>query len=180
MRCQATAEWWARFPCANMLTGRPMTEASAANRLLARLVQAWRERALLLKAVSFGMVGVVNLAIDFAIFSFGYFYFGMPIIAANVIAWVAGVTNSYVLNSLITFAAESGRKLRVKDYLTFCASQAGGLVANTATVFVASYFMPVLVGKVLAIGAGFLVNFSLSHFVVFRARHPKADATRPL
>jgi putative flippase GtrA len=29
------------------------------------------------------------------------------------------------------------------------------------------------VGKVLAIGAGFLVNFSLSHFVVFRARHPK-------
>ena len=38
------------------------------------------------------------------------------------------------------------------------------------TVFVASYFMPVLVGKVLAIGVSFLVNFSLSHFVVFRKR----------
>jgi len=47
-----------------------------------------------------------------------------------------------------------------------------GLVANTATVFLASYFMPVLVGKVLAIGASFLVNFSLSHFVVFRERRP--------
>jgi putative flippase GtrA len=151
-----------------------MTEASAANRLLARVVQAWRERAILLKAVSFGMVGVVNLAIDFAIFSLGYFYFGLPIIAANVIAWIVAVTNSYVLNSLITFAAESGGKLRVRDYLAFCLSQAGGLVANTTTVFVASYFMPVLIGKVLAIGAGFAVNFSLSHFVVFRARHPKA------
>jgi putative flippase GtrA len=157
-----------------------MTEASAANRLLARSVQAWRERAILLKAVSFGMVGVVNLAIDFAIFSLGYFYFGLPIIAANVIAWVVAVTNSYVLNSLITFAAESGGKLRVRDYFAFCLSQAGGLVANTTTVFVASYFMPVLVGKALAIGVGFAVNFSLSHFVVFRARHPKAgDAARP-
>jgi len=150
--------------------------APLARRLVDRLRAAWHERAILLKAVSFGLVGLVNLTIDFAIFSLGYFYFGLPIIAANVIAWTAGVTNSYVLNSLITFAAESGRKLRVKDYLTFCASQAGGLVANTATVFVASYFMPVLVGKVLAIGAGFLVNFSLSHFVVFRARHPKADS----
>ena len=120
------------------------------------------------------MVGVVNLAIDFAIFFLGYFYFGLPIIAANVIAWIVAVTNSYVLNSLITFAAESGGKLRVRDYLAFCLSQAGGLVANTTTVFVASYFMPVLIGKVLAIGAGFAVNFSLSHFVVFRARHPKA------
>jgi putative flippase GtrA len=149
-----------------------MTEASAANHLLARLLQAWRERAILLKAVSFGMVGLVNLAIDFAIFSLGYFYFGLPIIAANVLAWIVAVTNSYVLNSLITFAPESGGKLRVRDYLAFCLSQTGGLIANTTTVFVASYFMPVLVGKVLAIGAGFAVNFSLSHFVVFRARHP--------
>ena len=38
----------------------------------------------------------------------------------------------------------------------------------------ASYFMPVLVGKVLAIGASFLVNFSLSHFVVFRRARPTA------
>jgi putative flippase GtrA len=151
-----------------------MNEASAVNRLVARVVAAWHERAILLKAVSFGMVGVVNLAIDFAIFSLGYFYFGLPIIAANVIAWIVAVTNSYVLNSLITFAAESGGKLRVRDYLAFCLSQTGGLVANTTTVFVASYFMPVLFGKVLAIGAGFAVNFSLSHFIVFRARHPKA------
>jgi putative flippase GtrA len=33
--------------------------------------------------------------------------------------------------------------------------------------------MPVLVGKLLAIGASFLVNFSLSHFVVFRKRHDR-------
>ena len=55
-------------------------------------------------------------------------------------------------------------------YFTFLVSQLAGLIANTTTVFVASYFMPVLLGKLLAIGASFLVNFSLSHFVVFRKR----------
>ena len=65
-------------------------------------------------------------------------------------------------------ARESRRVLTLKAYAGFAASQVAGLVANTATVVIASYFMPVLVGKLLAIGASFLVNFSLSHFVVFR------------
>jgi len=141
----------------------------------ARLLQAWRERALVLKAVSFGLVGLVNLAVDFGVFSLGYFHFGLPIILANVIAWIVAVSNSYVINSLTTFALESGGRLRVRDYLAFCVSQTGGLVTNTATVFVGSYFMPVLSAKLLAIAAGFLVNFSLSHFVVFRRR----EDTRP-
>jgi putative flippase GtrA len=74
------------------------------------------------------------------------------------------------MNSLTTFARESGRELRVRAYVTFLVSQVAGLLANTTTVFIASYFMPVLLGKVLAIGASFLVNFSLSHFIVFRKR----------
>jgi putative flippase GtrA len=146
---------------------------SSFKRLVGRLVTAWHDRAIALKALSFGLVGLVNLGVDFGVFSLGYFYCGLPIVIANVLAWIVAVSNSYILNSLTTFAHESGRKLRVKDYLTFCVSQTGGLVTNTATVFVGSYFMPVLLAKVLAIGAGFLVNFSLSHFVVFRARHPR-------
>src|ERR1700745_65549 len=91
--------------------------APLARRVVDRLVAVWHERAILLKAVSFGLVGLVNLTIDFAVFSIGYFYFGLPIIAANVLSWIVAVTNSYVLNSRITFAAESGGKLRVKDCL---------------------------------------------------------------
>jgi putative flippase GtrA len=137
-----------------------------------RVETAWRERAIGLKAISFGLVGVVNSAIDFGLFSFAYYYLGLPIIAANALAWVVAVSGSYVMNSTITFAAESGGKLGVKTYFSFVLSQVAGFLANTATVFLASYVMPVLVGKLLAIGASFLVNFSLSHFVVFRRRHP--------
>jgi putative flippase GtrA len=133
-----------------------------------RLQEAWRERTIALKALSFGLVGLVNLVVDFGVFSIGYFHLGLSIIAANVLAWMIAVSNSYVMNSLTTFAAESGRKLRLRDYVTFAMSQVGGLVTNTTVVVVGSFVMPILMAKLLAIGAGFLVNFSLSHFIVFR------------
>jgi putative flippase GtrA len=143
---------------------------TASPRLFDRLIAAWHDRAIVLKAASFAAVGVVNAAVDFAVFSFAYYYLDLPIVTANVMAWLVAVSGSYVMNSLTTFARESGRELRAKAYFAFMISQIGGLLANTTTVFVASYFMPVLLGKVLAIGASFLVNFSLSHFVVFRKR----------
>jgi putative flippase GtrA len=74
------------------------------------------------------------------------------------------------MNSFITFAAESGRRLTPRAYLTFVASQVLGLIANTGTLVLAALVVPVLFAKLLAIGAGFLVNFSMSHFVVFRTR----------
>ena len=117
------------------------------SRLIDRLTTAWHERAIVLKAASFALVGVVNTAVDFGIFSFGYYYLMLPIVLANVISWCIAVTGSYVMNSMTTFAHESGRKLRLRSYLSYLLAQSAGLVANTATVFIASYFMPVLVGK---------------------------------
>jgi putative flippase GtrA len=146
------------------------------SRLIDRLATAWRERAVALKALSFGLVGVVNSAVDFGVFSLGYYVIGLPIVFANLVAWAVAVTGSYIMNSLTTFAHESGRELRLKAYAGFVISQIAGLVANTTTVLVASYFMPVLLGKLLAIGASFLVNFSLSHFIVFRRRHDRRTA----
>ena len=138
--------------------------------LVHRFAPAWLDRALIMKVVSFGLIGCVNTAVDFAVFSLGHLYFGLPIIPANLISWCVAVTNSYVLNSMFTFAAESGRRLSVKSYFGFAATQVGGLIANTATVFVLSYFIPVLVAKLFAIGASFVVDFTLSHLLVFRKR----------
>jgi putative flippase GtrA len=127
-------------------------------------------RPLLAKAISFGLIGVVNSVVDFGVFALAYYYFGAPIIVAQVVAWVVAVTGSYVMNSQITFAAESGRRLGLRSYLSFALAQVAGFLANTATVLVASLFIPVWAAKLLAIGASFVVNFTLSHFVVFRRR----------
>jgi putative flippase GtrA len=142
-------------------------------RISSRLAQAWQDRAVSLKALSFALVGVVNTVIDLGIFVIAYNSFGLPLVPANVLAWIVAVTGSYVMNSFITFAAESGGKLRWRSYGTFVASGIAGVIANTAVLVVASFWMPVIAAKLLAIVASFAVNFSLSHFVVFRPRTPQ-------
>lgn len=143
--------------------------------LFHRLRVAWHERAIALKALSFAMIGVVNTAIDFSIFWTANQVFGWPLVPANVIAWVAAVSFSYAMNSFITFGPESGRVLRWRDYLTFVASGVAGMVASTATLVALSYVLPVVGAKLVSILVSFVVNFSLSHFVVFKKRAPRSS-----
>jgi len=147
------------------------------DRLRRRLEQAWRERAVSLKALSFAVVGVVNTLIDLAVFLAAYNLLAIPLIPANVLAWLVAVSGSYVMNSFVTFAAESGRELTWRAYGAFVASGIAGVITNTATLVVASYWIPVLAAKLIAILASFLVNFSLSHFVVFRTRAPRTPTS---
>ena len=146
-----------------------------------RAVAAIEARVTLLrKALSFGLIGVLNTGIDFAVFWIGAQEFGLPLVVANTLSWSVAASNSYVMNSMVTFAVESGRKLGWRAYAAFLASNLLGLVANTAVLIViANLFAPALLadrsaqlaaGKLCAIGASFVVNFSLSHFVVFRRR----------
>jgi putative flippase GtrA len=137
-----------------------------------RLAAFFKRQVVLMKATSFALVGVVNTAIDLAVFLAAYNLLELALIPANIVSWFVAVSCSYVLNSTITFAAESGRKLRWRDYGVFVSSGVVGVIANTTTLVLASYVVPVLVAKLMAIGVSFLVNFSMSHFVVFRKKHP--------
>jgi putative flippase GtrA len=154
-----------------------MTLPPLLDRLKCRLVEVWHARAITLKAASFALVGVVNSLVDYGVFLGGYYVLKLPLIPANVLAWLVAVSGSYVMNSLITFAHESGRKLRWRAYAAFLASGVAGVVVNTTTLVVASLWLPVPIAKLLAIAASFAVNFSLSHFVVFGKRHHGANAS---
>jgi putative flippase GtrA len=170
-----------------------MTEASPPDS--AGRPGAPRSRALPRKAFVFAVIGVLNTAVDYGVFlAARAAYMHMPaamlafawlagicrcgepdtllLIGANVTSWVVAVSGSYLLNSTITFAAESGRKLRWRDYLAFVVSGIVGLVANTATLIGAAQLLllPVWLAKALAVLASFVVNFTFSHFVVFRPR----------
>jgi len=161
----------------------------------ARLLVAWRNRALSLKAIAFGLVGVVNTAVDYCVFLLARAAFDssagalaafaslsvlcdcggtatFTLIAANTVAWLVAMSGSFVMNSFVTFAAETGRKLRWRAYFAFAGSGVAGWVANTATLLVLAQILllPVLLAKAVAILVSFVVNFSISHFVVFRAQ----------
>ena len=155
----------------------PMLETPKNGGFAERTILLLRKQVIILKAMSFALIGVINSLIDFAVFLFTLRYVTeslpgekLELIAANVVAWMVAVTGSYVMNSYVTFAAESGRKLRWKAFLAFAAAGILGVIGNTATLVVAAEFMPVVAAKILAIGVGFLINFSMSHFVVFRPK----------
>ena len=116
--------------------------------LFHRLLTAWHERAFILKAASFASVGFVNSLIDFAVFWIAVQYFDLALIPANVLSWLVAITNSFVMNSYITFARESGRKLRWRAYLTYAGVGLLGLLVNTTTLLVAVSLMP---GNTIAI-----------------------------
>src|SRR5271165_4485109 len=148
-----------------------MATTSHTPRLLRPLIDAARTRfAFMRKASTFALVGVVNTAVDFCVFMVGYKLLHLALIPANLLSWIVAVSGSYVLNSMITFAAESGRRLTLRAYVSFVASGVAGFIGNTTTLWIASFFVPVTAAKVIAIGTSFVLNFSLSHFVVFRKR----------
>lgn len=134
---------------------------------------------LLKKAGSFAAIGVVNAAIDFGVFWVAVQAFDIPKIPANVMAWAVAVSASYIMNSFITFAAESGRKLQWSAYTKFVAGGVAGMIANTAALVIGDWLLSFVlasedwrlaIAKIGAIGVSFVVNFSMSHFVVFRQK----------
>lgn len=146
----------------------------ALENLRARLAGAWRQRAVSLKALSFATIGLINTAVDATIFFLMLAFVTSSLILANVTGWLVAVTGSYVMNSLTTFATETGGELRLKDYAGFFGSGLVAVTATTLTVVAAAQFMSVWTAKVLAILVSFAVNFSITHFVVFRPRREGA------
>src|SRR5947209_1883400 len=142
--------------------------------LRARVLQAWSQRAVSLKALSFATVGLINTAVDATVFFLMLGFVTSSLILANVAGWLVAVTGSYVMNSLTTFAAETDGQLRLKDYAAFVGSGLVAVTATTLTVVAAAQFMPVWAAKGLAIAVSFAVNFTITHFVVFRPRREGA------
>src|SRR6516165_8341189 len=136
------------------------------------VLAGWRKRAMSFKAAVYALVGVLNTAIDYGLFLVAHTILGLPLVVANALSWMIAANNAYMLHSTITFAAESGRKLRWPTYFTFVASGIAGWLANTAALLIAVevLLLPVWLAKLTAIMASFIVNFSFSNFVVFRVR----------
>jgi putative flippase GtrA len=170
-----------------------MNSSEPGEGLSGRLARAWRGRAVGLKAVSFALVGVVNTVVDAAVFFLAYALItssptatgvlgaivvacrcgtvaNAALVLANTLSWTIAASGSYVMNSYTTFAVESGRKLTPRAYAGFLASGILGLIANTTTLVLAAQVLPVWAAKGCAILVSFMVNFSMSHFVVFRQR----------
>jgi putative flippase GtrA len=143
-----------------------------------KIAEAWKQRTLLAKLFSFASVGMLNAAVDLSVFAVAFQIIHLPLVASNVLAWAVAVTFSYAMNTKITFGRETGGALSLGQYLRFAASGIFGVTVATTVLILASHHTIVPLAKLASIAAGFVVNFSMSHFVVFRGRHaaPRASS----
>ena len=164
-------------------------------RFTRRANQIWQERGIFIKAVSYALIGLINVAVDAVVFFIGYTTLtSWPaaqqtlaavaeacgcattttaiLVTANVCSWIVAVSGSYVMNSHITFAVETGRKLGWRSYTKFVVTQIVGITVSTTVLVTAAKVMPVWQAKGLAILVSFLVNFTLTNFIVFRSPRP--------
>jgi putative flippase GtrA len=149
-----------------------MTSPQPVGRLGERLTGAWRDRAVALKAMSFAVVGLINTAVDATIFFLLLGFVTSSLVIANVTAWFVANVGSYVMNTFTTFSAETGGRLSLRHYAGFVGSGIVAVIASTIAIVVAARFvgLPVWAAKAIAIVVSFAVNFSITHFVVFRTK----------
>jgi putative flippase GtrA len=140
--------------------------------IVSQITAAWRSRTIVAKLFSFATIGVVNVAVDIIVFSIAYRLFDLPLVPSNVIAWALAVSGSYAMNTKITFGRETGGAFSWEYYLRFAASGILGVIVGTIALVVLSQYTNVFAAKFASIIAAFGVNFSMSHFVVFRTIAP--------
>lgn len=112
----------------------------------------------------FGLVGVSNTVVDFAVF-FLLTAAGAPAAVAQAVAYGAGMANSYIWNRRWTFQVK--RKANIKEVLRFLAVNGLSFGASLAVLLAAERLAPLWLAKLAATIAGMAVNFIGSRYWVF-------------
>jgi putative flippase GtrA len=121
----------------------------------------------------FTVVGVVNTAIDVALFALLNAPLG--IVLANFLSTSAGMTFSFLVNGRFTFGA---RRVALRDAVLFMAANASTMwVLQPLLIVLAhdAFSAPMLVAKVGSLGVSVVANFLLYRYVVWPDRASETD-----
>jgi putative flippase GtrA len=119
----------------------------------------------------FGLVGVVNTALDFCLFVLLYRWAGLEPLLANGLAFAVAVSNSYLMNHHWTFARSGGERSFLA-YARFVVLNAGGLLLGTLAILVLGEYMLPELAKLVATLLTLVWNFTSSRHFVFKPRNP--------
>jgi putative flippase GtrA len=133
---------------------------------VASRLQELRAPLLLTQFFRFGLVGIVNTAIDFSVFMLLYSGIGLDPIVANIIAFAVAVTNSYFMNLSWTFRQQKD-SISLSNMIQFVLVNSGGLLITIAILVLLNGMVAVPVAKLTAILATLIWNFTFSKLIIF-------------
>jgi len=121
------------------------------------------------RLVSFALIGAINTAVDFGVFSTLYYATGVDLLFANTLAFLAACLGSFLLNRRYTFADRAGRAGSTgKSMAVFFLVAVCALCVSNVLVWCASLVTSPLVGKAAAVLTSFAINYIGSKRLVFR------------
>jgi putative flippase GtrA len=122
-----------------------------------------------LRILRFGLVGVINVAVDWGGFSALVVWFNAVAPLANVVSFSCAVLTSYVLNSRWTFADLRGYGPERNRFGLFVVANFFGLMLSTLLVMVFLQFFEDVVAKMVSIPIVFAYNYVAVRRFVFGA-----------
>lgn len=112
-------------------------------------------------------IGVINTVVDISAFAFFCLLVGLDVISSNVLAFLIAVTNSYVLNFLITFADRRSTRGTLRNFARFLFVAVVSMSVSTAIVYLLSMVTHPLIAKLIATAASTAINYIGSYRFVF-------------
>lgn len=129
----------------------------------------------------FGIVGVLNTAVDAMVFTL-LAAAGAPVLIAQVISYSCGVVNSYWWNGRWTFQ-DAGRQGKKNEIMRFVITNLVVLSLSSLILYICNSTLgwSVVMSKILATLSGMVINYIASRYWVFRAEpvqgsDPSSDA----
>ncbi len=129
--------------------------------------------ALLVQFVKFGIVGVSNTLLTFAVYTILLKVFGVWYLAASAIGFIVGATNGFLLNRRWTFREHVGDALTP---VRWAVVQGGGLAMDEVLLFafVGGAGLDKLAAQALATIAVTVTTFFVNRSWTFRMHAPEA------
>lgn len=132
-----------------------------------------RRKQVIVQFLKFNAVGLINTAVDFALFTLLLFW-GMGSFGAQAVSYAAGTMNSYIMNKKITFseqisAQERRSNFNISQFIRFAALNAAVLALSLAMLFVLISIAGLhpLASKLIVTTVTVMVNFLGSRKWVF-------------
>ncbi|MFM9278109.1 GtrA family protein [Paenibacillus jiagnxiensis] len=131
-------------------------------------------RALIGQFLRFGTVGALNTGIDYIIF-IALTWGGMLPLPAQIISYLCGAANSYLLNRGWTFRGSSDQSPQSRQLISFIIVNLITLAITAAVLeglrYGTSWSLPAC--KLIATLAGLAINYTGSRFWIFGSRQGK-------
>ena len=121
----------------------------------------------LLRFIKFNTVGVLNTAVDFAVFTL-LIHAGLFYLASQICSYICGLINSYFLNRFWTFGYKG--RFNITQALMFVLVNlvSLGTALGCLYLFRDVFEIPLLLSKIIATVGSVTVNFAGNKLLVFK------------